>query len=72
MTLHIIDPGSEIDLLPFGQLCARVAREIVVRHPDHRFHRLDLFRIVEYGGRSYHVKVRFTLPFATLIEDAAP
>ena len=72
MKVTIIEEGSEIDQLPFGVLCSRAAREIVDANPDHRFHRLELYRQIEYNGRAYYVKVRFTLPFATLLEEERP
>jgi hypothetical protein len=58
----IIEPDSAVDWLTVRQLAEGAAAELIAANPfDPKAHRIDLYRHVVLGGRTYFVRIKLTI-----------
>ena len=67
---RVVKPGSHEDCLTFGQLCEIIGKQIIAANPNHTVHRVDIYRAIEVSGRTYHVRVKFTVPFLSIVPES--
>lgn len=64
--IKVIKPGSYEDRLPLGRLCEVLGKQIIEANANHTRRRVDLYREIEFKGRNFHVRVKFSVPFAAV------
>jgi len=65
--MRAIVPGSNEDRMPMGDVCESLGRQIIEANANHTDHRIDLYREIRMDGRRFFVRVKFTVPFFTIV-----
>jgi len=68
-SLHafVIEPGSELDGLTFGELCQRLGPELVKTYRPDAPRTIHLYRKITIDGRWHYVRVHFEVPFLAIV-----